>query len=273
MKNLEQKLISTRREVDDKLAEFNVKEQELNSRETEIVDKEKHLTKKINEKIEARLSIKEGQLISVYKKYGNVLERDYKNKEAKYMATFIMSLVYGIAVTTVQIIKSKVFQNDFIKTLMILSDIGKYITNLLRKSIVNVWRMQISGNTMGDFVVDSLICIIVIGLIVALILTGIKEIRHNIVSLIISIADKWMLGIVLLILECNLFLGEYAKALVPINLVMAIVFEIAISVIVRIVINKVGITAINELWNRVWPVAVGIVVLVLGMYFVWKVFY
>lgn len=273
MKNLEQKLTSTRREVDDKLAEFNIKEQELNSRETEIVDKEKHLTKKINEKVEARLSIKEGQLISVYKKYGNALERDYKNKEAKYMATFIMSLVYGIAVTTVQIIKSKVVQNDFSKIVMTLSDIGTYIISMLRKFIVNVWELKISGNTMGDFAIDSLICIIVIGLIVALILTGIKEIKTKIVPLIVAIADKWMLGIVLLILGCNLFLGEYANAIVTINLVMAIVLEIAISAIARIVINKVGISAIKELWNRVCPVVAGIVVLVLGMWFVGRIFY
>lgn len=121
---------------------------------------------------------------------------------------------------------------------MTISDTGTWITNLLRKGVVNVWKLKLSGNRMIDVAIDSLICMLVIGLIVALIIVGIKKINTNIVPLFVEIMDKWMLGITLLILGCNLFLGEYVKSIFPINLVVAIVCEITISVIVRIVIKR-----------------------------------
>lgn len=273
MKNLEQKLTSTRREVDDKLAELNVKEQELYSRETEIVDKEKHLTKKINEKVEARLSIKEGQLISVYKKYGKALERDYKNKEAKYMATFIMSLVYGIAVTTIQIIKSKVFQSELIKFAMRLADIGTWVKELFTKSAVFIWRLKLTGNKVTDIVIDLVILTLIVAVTVTVVLWAWKKISENMVPMVVVIMDRWMLGIVLFILGCNLFVGEYVKSIVSINLVIAIICELGISVGGRLAINIIGMKAIKQFWDKVWPVVVGIVVLVMGMCFVGKVFY
>lgn len=68
-------------------------------------------------------------------------------------------------------------------------------------------------------------------------------------------------------------MGEYEKSIVSINLVAATVGEFVISVMVRILIKVNGTATIKELWYRVWPVIVGIVVLVMGIGFVGKIFY
>jgi len=137
--------LSARKEADDKLKELETREQKVVSQEKELADRQKHQRTEVNKKVEKKLEKKERELLFSYNRYESSLETKNRILETKYMAGFILTLVYGIVVTLIQMFKSDVFKTDLVDFGKKIVNTGAWVTCQFIDVIDMIYGMYIGG--------------------------------------------------------------------------------------------------------------------------------
>ena len=138
--------LSARKKVDDELKALETREQNILSQEKELADRKKHQRTEVNKKVEKKIAQKERELLLSYDRYGSNLETKYRILERKYMSGFILSLVYGIVVTLIQMFKSEVFKTDLMDFGKVIAETGAWVTRRFTDLIGIIYRMNFNSN-------------------------------------------------------------------------------------------------------------------------------
>lgn len=224
--------LSARKEADDKLKELETREQNVLSQEKELADRQKHQRTEVNKKVEKKLAEKERELLFLYNRYESSLETKYRILETKYMAGFIISLVYGIVVTLIQMFKSEVFKTDLMDFGKAIVNTGVWITHQFTDLIDIIYGMKLTGNEIGDKTISSTLILMLIFLIILSIDFLRKRVKKFIRG-IKGIADKSLLEMMLIILMGNMVFCDWIKEILSINLIASIIFECGTVLLIR----------------------------------------
>jgi hypothetical protein len=224
--------LNARKEADEKLKELENREQKVVSQEKELADRQKHQRTEVNKKVEKKLTEKERELLLSYDRYESNLETKYRILERKYMSGFILSLVYGIVVTLIQMFKSEVFKTELMDFGKAIVNTGVWITHRFTDLIDIIYGMKLTGNEIGDKTISSTLILMLIFLIILSIDFLRKRVKKFIRG-IKGIADKSLLEMMLIILMGNMVFCDWIKEILSINLIASIIFECGTVLLIR----------------------------------------
>lgn len=231
--------LNARKEADDKLKELETREQKIVSQEKELADRQKHQRKEVNKKVEKKLEEKERELQFSYNRYESNLESKYRILERKHMSGFILSLVYGIVVTLIQMFKSDVFKTDLVDFGKTIVNTGAWVTCQFIDVIDMIYGMKLTGNEIGDKSINIILVVMFLILLILLVSFLWKRTRKYIRA-IKEMADKSLLELFLLIFIGNMLFGNWIKHILSINLIVSIIFECGTVLLIR-KINSIGL--------------------------------
>ena len=261
---------AARKEADDKLKSLDGREKTMADLEKKLSDRENHLRKEVNKKVEKKLAEKKKELLYSVSDYEDQLDYKYRMLEAKYMAGFIISLTYGIVVTLIHMFKSQLFMKELQDFGHLVCNTGECIYRRLKEVIINLWNIKLIGNAMGDRVIN--IGIILIGLIIiAVLIRFMREcFGEYIKPEIIKSADRNLLIIVLVILVVNMLFASLIKSILSINLILSMICEFGTVLLVKFVSRLKNKSEVVVVWNKVYLVLLFVLIIVAGMFGVIK---
>lgn len=262
-----------RKEVDDKLKSLDCREKKAATLEKELTDREKHLRKEVNKKVEKKLAEKKKELLCSVSEYEDQLDYKYRMLETKYMTGFIISLVYGIVITVIHMFKSDFFTKE-------LKDFGQLITNTggciyrqFTELVMRLWKITLVGNDLADLadrvisIVIILICFTVMILLIRLLW---KVFNESVKPLISECTDRSFLITVLIILVVNMLFGDMIKSIVSINLIVSMICEMGVALLIRCMSKFGKKKTIMGVWNKIYPVILFVLIIFAGFYLIIK---
>ena len=257
-----------RKEVDDKLKSLDCREKKAAALEKELADREKHLRKEVNKKAEKKFAEKKKELLYSVSEYEDQLDYKYRMLEAKYMTGFIISLIYGIVITVIHMFKSDFFTKE-------LKDFGQLITNTggciyrqFTELVMRFWKITLVGNDLADRVISIVIILICFTVMVLLIRLLWKVFNESVKPVISECADRYFLITTLIILVVNMLFGNMIKSIVSINLILSMICEMGVAMLIRCVNKWKEKPTVIEIWHKIYPVFLFVVIIVLGMFMV-----
>jgi hypothetical protein len=256
---------AARKEADDKMKSLESREKKVSEWEKELVFREKHLRKEVNKKTQEKYNEKKTELLEEVSDYEDQLDYRYKMLQAKYMVGFIISLSYGIVITLIQMFKSQLFIKELQDFGLLLSNTGECIYRQLSKMIINLWNIKLIGNAMGDRMISIVVILtglLAIGFLIRFLWKGSGK---YIKSAIIKSADRYLLIAVLVILVINMMLGNLIKSILSINLILSMVCEYGLVLLSKCVSKLKERCEFVDIWNKVYPVLLFILITVIGM--------
>lgn len=256
-----------REEADNKLKTLESREKKAAALEKELADREKHLRKEVNNKVQEKYDEKKTELLESVGDYEDQLDYKYKMLQAKYMVGFIISLIYGIVVTLIQMFKSKLFMKELQDFGHLLCDTSGWIYRRLKDMIINLWNIKIVGNATGDRGIS--IGIILISMIAIVFLIRFLW-KYGIKPAIIENADRYMLIAVLIILVVNMMFGNVIKSILSINLILSMICEFGLVIFVGQINRLRKRQIIIEAWNKIYPAISFVIILIVGFYLIIK---
>lgn len=256
---------AAREEVDDKLKSLDCREKKAATLEKELADREKHLRKEVNKKVEKKLAEKKKELLYSVSEYEDQLDYRYKMLQAKYMVGFIISLIYGIVITLIQMFKSRMFMKELADFGLFLLNAGGCIYRRLSKIIINLWNIKLIGNATGDRLIS--IGIILIGLVAIGFLFRFlwRCARKYIKPIIIESADRYLLIAVLVILVVNMLFGSLINSILSINLILSMMCEFGLILLIKCASKLIERCEVVEIWNKNYPVMLFVIIVCVGM--------
>ena len=224
---------AARKEVDDKLKSLDCREKKAATLGKELADREKHLRKEVNKKVEKKLAEKKKELLYSVSEYEDQLDYKYRMLETKYMTGFIISLVYGIVITVIHMFKSDFFTKE-------LKDFGQLITNTggciyrqFTELVMRFWKITLVGNDLADRVISIVIILICFTVMVLLIRLLWKVFNESVKPVISECTDRYFLITTLIILVVNMLFGDMIKSIVSINLIVSMICEMGVALLIR----------------------------------------
>lgn len=224
--------LSARKEADDKLKELETREQKVVSQEKELADRQKHQRTEVNKKVEKKLEEKERELLFSYNRYESSLETKNRILETKYMAGFILTLVYGIVVTLIQMFKSDVFKTDLVDFGKKIVNTGAWVTCQFIDVIDMIYGMKLTENEIGNKAINISLIAVVLFLLILFIKHLWKK-NKRCMLFIKGVADRYLLEMFLIILIGNILFGNGIKSITSINLIVLIICEYVIVLVIR----------------------------------------
>ena len=256
---------AARKEVDDKLKSLDCREKKAATLEKELSDMEKHLRKEVNKKVEKKLAEKKKELLYSVSEYEDQLDYKYRMLEAKYKAGYIICLIYGIVVTVILMIKNHFMMNE-------LKDFGQLITNTggciyrqFTELVMRFWKITLVGNDLADRVISIVIILICFTVMVLLIRLLWKVFNESVKPVISECTDRYFLITTLIILVVNMLFGNMIKSIVSINLILSMICEMGVAMLIRCVNKWKEKPTVIEIWHKIYPVLLFVVIIVLGM--------
>lgn len=213
------------------------REKKVVSLEKELDDRQKHLRTEVNKKVEKKLAEKESYLQHSYNQYESQLEMKYRMFEAKYIAGFVLTLIYGIVVTVIQMFKNEIFKTDLINFGKAIADTGVCIHRLFANVIDTIYGLKLTGNSTGDKVINVILIVAIIIAVILIIRFICKIICEHIKPVITSQMDRYLLSEVLIIVAGNVFFCDFIKFILSINLIASTIGKMCIYLVVRILNN------------------------------------
>ena len=259
-----------RKEVDDKLKSLESREKTMADLEKKLSDRENHLRKEVNKKVEKKFAEKKKELLYSVSDYEDQLDYKYRMLEAKYMAGFIISLIYGIVITVIHMFKSRMFMKELADFGLLLLNTGGCIYRRLSKMIINLWNIKLVGNATGDRLISIgiiLIGLVAIGFLIRFLWRCTGE---YIKPTIIESAYRYLLIAVLVILVANMMFGNLIKSILSINLILSMICELGTFLLFKYVSLLKNRSEVVEIWNKVYPILLFVLIIVAGMFGVIK---
>ena len=257
-----------RKEVDDKLKSLDCREKKAATLEKELSDKEKHLRKEVKKKVEKKLAEKKKELLYSVSEYEDQLDYKYRMLEMKYMTGFIISLIYGIVITVIHMFKSNLFTKE-------LKDFGQLITNTggciyrqFTELVMRFWKITLVGNDLADRVISIVIILICFTVMILLIRLLWKVFNESVKPVISECTDRSFLITALIILVVNMLFGDLIKSIVSINLIVSMICEMGVTFLIRCMSKWKEKPTVIEIWHKISPVLLFVVIIVLGMFMV-----
>ena len=255
-----------RKEVDEKLKSLDCREKKAATLEKELADREKHLRKEVNKKVEKKFAEKKKELLYSVSEYEDQLDYKYRMLEMKYMTGFIISLIYGIVITVIHMFKSDLFTKE-------LKDFGQLITNTggciyrqFTELVMRFWKITLVGNDLADRVISIVIILICFTVMVLLIRLLWKVFNESVKPVISECTDRYFLITTLIILVVNMLFGNMIKSIISINLIVSMICEMGVALLIRCMSKWEEKPTVIEIWHKIYPVLLFVVIIVLGMF-------
>ena len=257
-----------RKEVDEKLKSLDCREKKAATLEKELADREKHLRKEVNKKVEKKFAEKKKELLYSVSEYEDQLDYKYRMLEAKYKAGYIICLIYGIVVTVILMIKNHFMMNE-------LKDFGQLITNTggciyrqFTELVMRFWKITLVGNDLADRVISIVIILICFTVMILLIRLLWKVFNESVKPVISECTDRSFLITALIILVVNMLFGNMIKSIISINLIVSMICEMGVALLIRCMSKWKEKPTVIEIWHKIYPVLLFVVIIVLGMFMV-----